>query len=55
MSEWTKVLLINVVLATGVVVAFLHAPATWAGVGAASAGLFLWAARKLRQQVRRLH
>ena len=52
MSDWTKLLLTNVVLATLVVVVLFHAPVTYAGVGGATAGVLLWA-RERRAQARR--
>jgi len=43
MSDSTKVLLTNVVLTTLFLVVFFHAPVGYAGLGAGSAGLLLWA------------
>ena len=52
MSDWTKVLLTNVVLSTVLVVLLLHAPVGYAALGAGGAGLALWA-RERRAQARR--
>jgi len=49
MSDRTKVLLANVILATAVVVLFFHAPVTYAGGGAAVAGVLLWGRERLAQ------
>jgi hypothetical protein len=43
MADFTKVLVTNVVLATAVVVLVFHAPLAYAGLGAAVAGLLIWA------------
>jgi len=52
MSDWTKVLLTNVVLSTVLVVLLLHAPVGYAALGAGGAGLALWV-RERRAQARR--
>jgi hypothetical protein len=51
-SDWTKVLVMNVVLATAVVVLVFHAPVMDAGLGGAGAGLVLWV-RERRARARR--
>jgi hypothetical protein len=52
MSDWTKVLLTNVVLATVCVVLVFHAPVGYVALGAGGAGVLLWA-RERRAQARR--
>jgi nitrogen regulatory protein P-II 1 len=52
MSDSTKVLLTNVVLTTLFLVVFFQAPVGYAGLGAGSAGLLLWA-RERRARARR--
>jgi len=52
MSDWTKVLLTNVILSTGLVALLLHAPVEYAALGACVAGLALWT-RERRAQTRR--
>ena len=51
-SDSTKVLVTNVVLATLFVVLFLHAPVEYAGLGAGSAGLLLWARERRARRTR---
>jgi hypothetical protein len=54
MSDWTKVLLTNVVLATAVIVLLFHAPLLSASVGSAGMGLLIWVGDRL-DRVRRRH
>jgi hypothetical protein len=46
MSDWTKVLLTNVALATAVVVVLFDAPPVSAGLGALATGVALWLREK---------
>ncbi len=52
MADMSKVILMNVVLATAFLVFFFHAPLTYAALGAGTAGFILWA-RERRLQARR--
>jgi nitrogen regulatory protein P-II 1 len=49
LSEWTKVLLTNVVLAPALLVLFFHAPPGYTALGAGTAGLLLWARERSRR------
>jgi hypothetical protein len=52
-SVRTKILLMNVILATVTVVVFFDAPLVSAAIGAVGAGVVLWACERLNQ-LRRL-
>jgi hypothetical protein len=52
MSDWTKVLLMNVVLATMVVALVFHAPWVSVALGSATAGLTLWVGQRLGRLLR---
>ena len=52
MSDWTKVLLVNVVLATAAVVSIFHAPVASAALGAVGAAVVLWLWRRLDRRRR---
>ena len=52
MADFTKVLVTNVVLATGVVSLVFHAPVAYTGLGAGVAGLLIWA-RERRTHAKR--
>ena len=52
MSDSAKMLLTNVALSTVVLVLVFHAPVAYAGLGAGSAGLLLWARERRARRTR---
>jgi hypothetical protein len=55
MSDWTKVLVVNVVLAIATVVLIFHAPLLSAVLGASGAGAILWICHRRDDHLRHRH